>query len=588
MPKEMLFTVCAATVAATATLRAANPILPLWEFVPDGEPYVFEDPDKPGSLRVYLYGSHDTRRLSYCGRDQPVWSASVEDLKRWRFDGIAFRSETDANGNALNANGLGDILFAPDAAVTTDADGKKTYWLYPNVRAKGRNSLVAKAARPAGPFTVANWKKDKPNETDGILDFDPAVLVDDDGRVYGYWGIWRSFAAELDPATMSTLKPGTKVVEDMVSGARQDGEFRFFEASSIRKIKDKYVLVYSRWTRKGESGLGDSNYTLAYAYAEKPLGPWKYGGTVIDARSPGIGPDGKVWPTATPNGNTHGGICEIGGRWYVFYHRQIGVSVYTRQAMVAPIAVEVEEGPGGKVTITGGEVTSEGFETGGLDPFAYHPAGIACHYTGKRPAEQKIVNGMRTFTFSGAYPEPFYCEAYEEKDPYGAKVNRCPIVHCTDGSVVGWKYFNFDRTHGAKNLHLAVDLEPQGVDGKVDIYAGRSTDGTFPPHGKGFEKVGSFEITSALSDGIGTVVADVDALSRLKGKNALYFVFSTSTPERSICRIEGFRFIARESEVGGVAMTPPPSFGATADGQDGRACRSGVYELKASAPAPEA
>lgn len=40
-------------------LCAQNPILPMWEFIPDGEPYVFEDPDQPGHYRVYLYGSHD-------------------------------------------------------------------------------------------------------------------------------------------------------------------------------------------------------------------------------------------------------------------------------------------------------------------------------------------------------------------------------------------------------------------------------------------------------------------------------------------------------------------------------------------------
>ena len=62
----------------------ANPYLPLWEFIPDGEPYVFDDPDKPGEQRVYIYGSHDNRRNSYCGRDQVVWSASVKDLNNAR------------------------------------------------------------------------------------------------------------------------------------------------------------------------------------------------------------------------------------------------------------------------------------------------------------------------------------------------------------------------------------------------------------------------------------------------------------------------------------------------------------------------
>ena len=36
-----------------------NPYMPLWEHIPDGEPYVFEDPDQPGKYRVYVYGSHD-------------------------------------------------------------------------------------------------------------------------------------------------------------------------------------------------------------------------------------------------------------------------------------------------------------------------------------------------------------------------------------------------------------------------------------------------------------------------------------------------------------------------------------------------
>ena len=33
--------------------NAQNPFLPLWEHIPDGEPYVFEDPDKP-VLSVYI------------------------------------------------------------------------------------------------------------------------------------------------------------------------------------------------------------------------------------------------------------------------------------------------------------------------------------------------------------------------------------------------------------------------------------------------------------------------------------------------------------------------------------------------------
>ena len=93
---------------------AATPYLPLWEYIPDGEPYIFEDPDHPGQYRVYIYGSHDIEISAYCGRDQVVWSAPVDDLRHWRFDGVIFESRLDANGQPLNPDGKGDILYAPD------------------------------------------------------------------------------------------------------------------------------------------------------------------------------------------------------------------------------------------------------------------------------------------------------------------------------------------------------------------------------------------------------------------------------------------------------------------------------------------
>ena len=36
--------------ADEAPATVGNPFLPMWEHIPDGEPYVFEDPDNPGVL----------------------------------------------------------------------------------------------------------------------------------------------------------------------------------------------------------------------------------------------------------------------------------------------------------------------------------------------------------------------------------------------------------------------------------------------------------------------------------------------------------------------------------------------------------
>ena len=518
--------------AATVLKTVGNPYLPLWEHIPDGEPYVFEDPDQPGKQRVYIYGSHDSRIDDYCGRELVVWSAPVEDLSHWRYDGEILKVDKNAKGEPFDSVGTADVLFAPDVALKVDADGKKTYFLYPNDQVGGRNGLVAKSDRPNGPFTVCNWSKDDPNKNDGVLQFDPAVFVDDDGRVYGYWGFERSYAAELDPETMATVKPGAKIVEDMVSGRNQAGDFRFFEASSIRKIKDKYVFIYSRWTKNGEFGLPDTNYTLAYAYGDNPLGPWTYGGTIIDARGREINEQGDTIASGNVTGNTHGSICEVNGQWYVFYHRQTGLNEFARQAMVAPITVNVQEGKGGKVEISEGEYNSEGFALNGLDPLERHSAGIACWYTGPKVAEHEWPNNV----FYGSYVGASYGTDDKFDAPYDLRNNTNRVVNNTDGSIVGYKYFNFDATNGHDVLQLLLTLIPEGIDGMIQVMADRPWTSQ-----KGIQ-LGSAPIKADMPKQSTEVAIDVPALKELKGKHAIYLLFSSDTKEKSICTLEDFVF----------------------------------------------
>ena len=517
---------------------AANPYLPLWEYIPDGEPYIFEDPDNPGQYRVYVYGSHDIEISAYCGRDQVVWSASVDDLLHWRYGGVIFSSVYDANGKPLNPDGKGDILYAPDVVEKVGPDGKKTYYLYPNTQAAGRNSMIARSDRPDGPFTVCNWDPKDPTRTVGTLGFDPAAFIDDDGRVYGYWGFQESWGAELDPETMCTVKKGTKPVKDMVSHLNQPGEFRFFEASSIRKIKDKYVFVYSRWTADGEGGLPEANNTLAWAWSNSPLGPWTYGGTVIDARGRDVDEDGNPVCTAAPGGNTHGSICEIKGQWYIFYHRQAGLGGFDRQAMVAPIEVKVTEGPDGKVEISEGEYTSEGFELGGLNPLERHSAGIACWFTGPRPAEKDYLGNK----YSGSYVQPFRPAWDGESDPYDLSINHNPVVNNTAGSVVGYKYFDFDKLYPALAMRrsprlaakkLLVRLLPQGVKGRIVIMADHPRQGI---------RLGVIKLSGREPQKVIQKRARVPKVTKLQGKHALYFVFESNTPDQSLCELEDFVF----------------------------------------------
>lgn len=50
-----------------------NPYLPSWEYIPDGEPHVFDG-------RVYVFGSHDRfGGHTYCPNDYVCWSAPVDN-----------------------------------------------------------------------------------------------------------------------------------------------------------------------------------------------------------------------------------------------------------------------------------------------------------------------------------------------------------------------------------------------------------------------------------------------------------------------------------------------------------------------------
>ena len=65
--------------------QAFNPYLPSWEYIPDGEPYVFGD-------RVYVYGSHDYfNGHVFCLGDYVCWSAPADDLGNWRYEGVIYK-----------------------------------------------------------------------------------------------------------------------------------------------------------------------------------------------------------------------------------------------------------------------------------------------------------------------------------------------------------------------------------------------------------------------------------------------------------------------------------------------------------------
>lgn len=447
-------------LTASNPCMAQNPYLPLWEHLPDGEPRVFEDPDNPGKYRAYIIGSHDTKFTAYCGSDDHMWSAPVEDLTNWRDEGAIF---------SYNIKNQWDVMYAPDLVEVKEKDGRKTYYLFPHSRGYKRTGMVCKGDRPDGPFTPVNLNKEGTEQLPGsILDFDPSVYIEevtdpkdpDYGigfRAYGYWGYMHSSAVQLDQETMYSQRPGTELIKYSLPACDANGkvldpegttypivkgqqptDFNFYEASSIRKVGNKYLMIYSGFSGK-EYGLGNSNSTLRYAYGDTPLGPWRNGGVLVDSRGVVANEDGTKLTTTNAGHNTHGSLQEINGQWYVFYHRPPRGFGFARQAMVAPVTIQWDKksvADGGKVQIraydpygrkgqwtaratdnteyTGAEVTSEGFQIYGLAPYRYYSAGIACYMSNNNALQDN------------------WDVWHDHMD-----------VNMNGGDIVGYKYFGF-------------------------------------------------------------------------------------------------------------------------------------------------
>jgi hypothetical protein len=161
---------------------------------------------------------------------------------------------------------------------------------------------VAVADTPLGPWVDAHPEGPVVSQSypiaNDIQNIDPTVLVDDDGRVYLYWGTFgRLKGVELEP-DMVTFK-GTPVEVRTLDG--------FFEAPWLFKRNGIYYLAYAANTAGPNSECTEAIYyaCIAYGTSPSPLGPWTFRGVILDPVS---------------STTSHPGIIEYEGKWYITYH----------------------------------------------------------------------------------------------------------------------------------------------------------------------------------------------------------------------------------------------------------------------------
>lgn len=429
--------------------QAFNPYLPSYEYIPDGEPRVFGD-------RLYIYGSHDRfNGPDFCMNDYVCWSAPLDDLADWRYEGVIYKASQDAR------NSKGDMhMCAPD--VVQGSDGR--YYLYYEFHRLTVTS-VAVCDTPAGKYEFYGYicRPDGTpyGERKGDVNlFDPGVLVDDDGQVYMYTGYaplpgWMRTAMKLRgrkidagycvklEKDMLTMKGEPVMVlpgPDLTKGTGFEGH-GFFEASSIRKIGRTYYLVYS----------SELSHELCYATSNRPDGGFRYGGTLVSIGD--IGYQGNTVPS-NYTGNTHGGMVEINGQWYIFYHRQTNKQKCARQGCAEKITIL----PDGSIPQV--EITSCGLNDGPLLGIGSYEARIACNLSSK----QGTFPYLKVHEKDKKKLHPYFTQSGADREKDGDQY----IANMTDRAWAGFKYFAFT----GEESRLSVKV--RGTGGTVKVFTDRN------------------------------------------------------------------------------------------------------------------
>lgn len=270
--------------------------------------------------RVYVYMTND-----YLQYDN---SGNVSDISYSKINKITVISSDDM----VNWTDYGEIPVAGASGIAKWAtnswaptvthkvvNGKDKFFLYFANNGSGIGVLTADS--PIGPWTDPLGKAMITSNTPGangvVWLFDPAVLVDDNGTGYIYFG--GGIPGGDNPTQNQIANPQTsrviKLNSDMIhtdgSAAMIDAPF-MFEDSGIHKYNGKYYYSYcSNFSGTHPTGTPPQG-EIAYMVSDNPMGPFTYKGTFL--KNPGT--------FFGVGGNNHHAVFQFNNQWYVTYHAQ--------------------------------------------------------------------------------------------------------------------------------------------------------------------------------------------------------------------------------------------------------------------------
>ena len=261
-------------------VKSGNPVLAGWYADPEGvifnnRYFIYPTYSAPYNQQVFLDGFSSDNLVNWQKHSRILDTASIKWAKK--------------------------AMWAPSI---TEKDGR--YFLF-----FGANDIqndeeiggigVAVSDKPEGPFKDHLGKPLIDKFHNGAQPIDQFVFKDKDGRHYLIYGGWKhcNIAMLNDDFTGFIPFPDGSVFKEITPEQYVEGPFMFVR-------NGKYYFMWS------EGGWTGPDYSVAYAIADSPFGPFKRAGTILRQ------------DTAVATGAGHHSVIHNSEKemWYMVYHRR--------------------------------------------------------------------------------------------------------------------------------------------------------------------------------------------------------------------------------------------------------------------------
>jgi len=465
--------------------RQGNPLM-TQDFGADPNALVWDN-------RVYVYMTADTILRDAQGNISNYNYGSIREFRVLSSaDLVNWTQHPDLRRDDIESGAWISNTWAPAPVKKTSGGQDKVFLYFSN---GGGGTAVITADNPLGPWTSPRSNNLVSGSTPGLNSvgkncgnpFDPAVLIDDDGKAYLYIGGATPPGGDASTYDSNHPRPQNMRVFELEANMYElvDNSMRLldvpftFEASEINKINGKYYYSYSSNPQvntyktmpdtaadnsgqtaaqiRANAALNGESLSIGYAISDNPMPNQDGSGfelTGMVMRNPGSmfeKPDGSEIP---PNNNHHK-IFQFQDKYYIVYHTKILQVAYSENVETIADSNNYRSTNIDAVTINpDGTIKSvQGTRNGAPQVGNFNP------YQLTDAATMAVMGGIRTAEYS----------------PSDGGLKRMKVTGIDSGDWLALRGVDFGS--GAKKFMCRV-TPPESGSGYIQIKTGSLNSGT--------------------------------------------------------------------------------------------------------------